>query len=137
MKAIVYNEYGSPDVLKLGELDKPTPKDNEVLIRVRATTVNFGDTMARNFKAVSPREFNMPFILWLLTKIAFGLQKPNITVLGSELAGDVEAVGKNVTRFKKGDPVFGYPGSNFGAYAEYICMPENGTLAHKPTNLDY
>lgn len=137
MKAIVYNEYGSPDVLKLSELDKPTPKDNEVLIRVRATTVNFGDTMARNFKAVSPREFNMPFILWLLTKIAFGLQKPNITVLGSELAGDVEAVGKNVTRFKKGDRVFGYPGSNFGAYAEYICMPENGTLAHKPVNLGY
>jgi len=135
MKAIVCKEYGTPDVLQLKEVTKPTPKDNEVLIRVHATSVNFGDLMARNFKVVSPRKFNMPFLLWLLTKISFGLRKPNI--LGSELAGKVEAVGEEVKRFKKGDQVFGYLGPNFGAYTEFICLPESGTVALKPSNLSY
>jgi NADPH:quinone reductase-like Zn-dependent oxidoreductase len=137
MKAIVYTEFGTPDVLQLKEVVKPTPKDNEVLIRVHATSVNFGDLMARNFKAVSPRKFNMPFLFWLPSKITFGLRKPNITILGSELAGEIEAVGKDVKRFKKGDQVFGYPGLSFGAYAEYVCMPEAGTVALKPSNLSY
>ncbi len=137
MKAIVCTEYGTPDVLQLKEVVKPTPKDNEVLIRVYATSVNFGDLMARNFKAVSPRKFNMPFLFWLLAKISFGLRKPNITILGSELAGEIEAVGKDVNRFKKGDRVFGYPGQSFGAYAEHICLPESGTVALKPVNLSY
>lgn len=137
MKAIVCTEFGTPDVLQLKEVVKPTPKDNEVLIRVHAASVNFGDLMARNFKAVSPRKFNMPFIFWLPSKIAFGLRKPNITILGSELAGQIEAIGKDVKRFKKGDPVFGYPGLSFGAYAEYACLPEEGCLAIKPANMTY
>ena len=137
MKAIVNTEYGSPDVLQLKEVAKPTPKDNEVLIRIYATTVNFGDLMARNFKAVSPRKFNMPFPFWLLAKISFGLRKPKITILGSEFAGEVEAVGAAVARFKPGEQVFGYRGQSMGAYAEYVCMPENGVLAIKPANLTY
>ena len=137
MKAIVCAKYGPPEVLQLKEVVKPVPKDNEVLIRVYATSVNFGDLMARNFKAVSPREFNMPFLVWLLAKISFGLRKPNITILGSELAGEIEAVGKDVKRFKKGDQVFGYPGQRFGAYAEYLCMPEDGCIAIKPANMTY
>ena len=87
MKAIVYEKFGPPDVLQLKEVEKPAPKDNEVLIRVRATSVNFGDTMARNFKAITPREFNMPFLFWLLAKISFGLREPKITILGSEFDG--------------------------------------------------
>jgi len=137
MKAIVCMEYGTPNVLQLKEVFKPTPKDNEVLIRVHATSVNFGDLMARNFKAVSARKFNMPVFFWLPAKISFGLRKPNISILGSELAGEIEAVGENVKRFKKGDQVFGYPGMSFGAYAEYLCMPEDGCLAIKPVNMTY
>jgi len=137
MKAIVCTNYGPPEVLQLKEVVKPTPKDNEVLIRVHAASVNFGDLMARNFKAVSPHKFNMPFLFWLPAKISFGLRKPNITILGSELAGEIEAVGKDVKRFRKGNRVFGYPGLSFGAYAEYICLPETGNVALKPANLSY
>jgi NADPH:quinone reductase-like Zn-dependent oxidoreductase len=137
MKAIVYTRFGPPEVLDLQEVETPTPKDNEVLIRVHATSVNFGDTMARNFKAITPGEFNMPFIFWLLAKISFGPSQPKVTVLGSEFAGEIDAIGKDVKRFKKGDQVFGYPGQSFGAYAEYLCMPENGVLAIKPANMTY
>jgi NADPH:quinone reductase-like Zn-dependent oxidoreductase len=137
MKAIVYQEYGSPDVLHVAEIAKPAPKDNEVLIKNYATTVNFGDLMARNYKAISPRQFNMLFPFWLMAKISFGLNRPKNPILGSEFAGQVEAVGGAVTRFKPGDPVFGYLGPSMGAYAEYFCMPENGVLASKPANLTY
>lgn len=137
MKAIVCTEFGAPDVLQLKEVVKPTPKDNEVLIRVHAASVNFGDLMARNFKVVSPHRFNMPFILWLLAKISFGLRKPNITILGSELAGEIEAVGKGVTKFKVGDQVFAHIGMSMGAYAEYVCVSESGTVALKPSNLSH
>ena len=137
MKAIVCTEYGTPDVLQLKEVAKPAPKDNEILIRVYATSVNFGDLMARNFKAVSPREFNMPFVLWLLAKISFGLNQPKISIPGSEFAGEIESVGKTVKRFKPGDQVFGFSSQIFGAYAEYLCLPEDGVLAKKPVNLTY
>ena len=137
MKAIVYTEYGSPDVLHLAEVAKPAPKDNEVLIRVQATPVNFGDLLARNFRAVSPRKFNMPFFFWLPARLAFGVNKPKKNILGSEFAGEVETVGKAVTRFKPGDQVFGYRGQSMGAYAEYLCMPEDGVVAIKPANLTY
>jgi NADPH:quinone reductase-like Zn-dependent oxidoreductase len=137
MKAIVYTEYGPPDVLKLTEVAKPTPKDNEILIKVHATSVKIGDIWARNFKAISPRQFSMPFPLWVLTHIAFGVNKPKINILGAELAGEVEAVGNKVTLFKKGDQVFGYRGPAFGANAEYLCMPENGLVALKPVNMTF
>ncbi|MBX3082438.1 MAG: NAD(P)-dependent alcohol dehydrogenase [Anaerolineae bacterium] len=137
MKAIVYTEYGSPDVLQLNEVTQPTPKDNEVLVKVRATPVNFGDMLARNFKAVTPRNFGMPLFMWLPARLALGFNKPRRHILGSEFAGDVEAVGKSVTRFKVGDPVFGYCAMNFGANAEYLCMPETGVMAIKPTNMSY
>ena len=137
MKAIVYKEYGSPDVLHVEEIVKPTPKDNEVLIKNYATTVNFGDLMARNYKAVSPRQFNMLFLFWLMAKISFGLNRPKNPILGSEFAGEVEAVGSAAKHFKPGDQVFGYLGPGMGAYAEYFCMPENGVVAIKPTNMTY
>lgn len=137
MKAIVCTEYGPPDVLQLREVEKPAPKDNEVLVRIFATSVTYGDLVARNFKAISPRKFNMPFLFWIFAKVAFGLSKPKITVLGSEFAGEIEAVGKDVTRFRKGDQVFGYLGQSMGAYAEYRCLPEDGVLATKPANMTF
>jgi NADPH:quinone reductase-like Zn-dependent oxidoreductase len=137
MKAIVYTEYGPPEVLQLKEVEKPTPKENEVLIRNYAATVNYGDIVARNFKEISPRKFNMPFPFWLITGMSFGFSKPKITILGSEFAGEVEAVGKDVKSIKQGDQVFGYRGQIMGAYAEYLVMPEDGALTIKPTNMTY
>lgn len=132
MKAIVYTEYGPPEVLQLKEVEKPAPKDNEIRIRVHAASVNYGDILARNFRGISPQKFNMPLPLWVITKLLFGVRKPKTTTLGSEFAGEVEAAGKAVKRFKAGDPVFGYTGQSMGAYAEYLCMPENGAVAIKP-----
>ena len=137
MKAIAFTEYGSPDVLKIKEVTKPTPKDNEILVRVYATSVNFGDLMARNFGNITPSEFNMPAPLYLPSRMAFGWNKPKVNVLGSELAGEVEAAGRDVTKFKVGDQVFAYLGMNMGANAEYVCIPESGTVALKPSNLTY
>jgi NADPH:quinone reductase-like Zn-dependent oxidoreductase len=137
MKAIVFTEYGSPDVLQLKEVAKPTPKDNEILVRVHATPVNYGDLTARNFANLSSSEFNMPTPLWLPARMSFGWNKPKINILGSELAGEVEAVGKKVKKFKPGDQVFAYTGMNMGANAEYLCLPEAGIVALKPANLTY
>jgi NADPH:quinone reductase-like Zn-dependent oxidoreductase len=137
MKAIICTKYGPPDVLQLQEVAKPTPKKNEVLIRIYATSVNYGDTLARNFKAITPQEFNMPLLFWLLAKISFGLSKPKITILGSEFAGEIEAIGQEVKSFKPGDQVFGFLGQSMGAYAEYVCLPENGCVTIKPTNMSY
>ncbi len=137
MKAVVYTKYGLPDVLKFTEVAKPTPKDNEMLIRVRAVAVNFGDTLARHFNEISPRKFSMPIFFWLPARLVFGLNKPKINILGSEFAGDIEAVGKNVTRFKVGDPVFGYRGPKMGANAEYVCVAESEIVTPKPSNMSY
>jgi len=137
MKAIVFTEYGPPEVLQLKEVGKPAPKNNEIRIRIHATPVSFGDTLVRNFSAVSPRKFHMPFLFWLMGKIYFGFKKPKIAILGSEFSGEVEAVGKDVRRFRKGDPVFGYRGPRMGAYAEYLCIPESGVLALKPANMTF
>ena len=137
MKAVVFTEYGPPDVLKLTEVEKPVPKDNELLIRVYATPVNYGDTSARNFANISAREFNMPLLFWLPARFAFGFRKPKNPVLGSELAGEVEATGKDVKKFKKGDKIFAYRGMKMGANAEYLCMPEEGVVAIKPSNMTY
>ena len=137
MKAIEYTEYGSPEVLHLTEVTKPAQKDNEILIRVRATSITVGDLWARNFKEISPRNFSMPLLLWLPARMFFGISKPRISILGSEFAGDVEAVGRDVTRFKAGDAVFGYRGQSMGANAEYLCMPEDGMVTIKPINMTY
>ena len=137
MKAIICTKYGPPAVLQLQEIEKPAPKDNEILIRIYATSVNYGDLVARNFKEISPRKFNMPFLLWLFSKMYFGISKPKITVLGSEFAGQIEAAGKDVKSFKPGDQVFGYRGQSMGAYAEYLNLPENGVVAIKPANMTY
>jgi len=137
MKAVVYEEYGSPEVLQLKEVDKPAPKNNEILIKIHATSVNYGDTLARNFGNTPSSKFNMPFLFYFPARMAFGFSKPKIQTLGSELAGAIEAIGKDVKRFKKGDQVFGYRGSSMGANAEYICMPEDGLVALKPVNMSY
>jgi len=130
MKAIVYTKYGPPDVLKLAEVAKPTPKDNEVLIKVHATSVTTGDCNARGFVFV-PRGFG------LISRLMFGYRKPRKTILGVEVAGEIEAVGKDVKLFRKGDQVFGIDGVRLGAYAEYKCMPEEGGLTTKPANLTH
>lgn len=137
MKAIVHTEYGSPDVLHLDDVEKPTPKDNEILIKVFATPVNYGDTTARNFANIPASKFNMPALLWFPSLLVFGIKKPKNPILGSELAGEVEAIGKAVTKFKKGDQVFAYTGMKMGANAEYICMPEGGMVGLKPDNMSY
>ena len=135
MKAIVYTEYGAPDVLHLAEVETPAPQGSEILIRVSAASVGFGDLMARNFGNISAGAFNMPAILYFPARVAFGWRKPKKPILGSEFAGTVAAVGAAVTRFKPGDAVFGYRGPNMGAYAEYLSMPEDGIVALKPVNL--
>jgi NADPH:quinone reductase-like Zn-dependent oxidoreductase len=135
MRASILTQFGPPEVLQVREVEKPRPKDREVLIRIQATPVSFGDTLVRDFASVTPARFNMPGLFWLIGKLAFGFRKPKVGVLGSEFAGEVEAVGRRVARFKKGDAVFGYRGPRMGAYAEYMCMPEKGVISAKPANL--
>ncbi len=137
MKATIYTEYGSPDVLKLKEVEKPTPKDNEVLIRIYASNINYGDLTARNFANIPARKFNMPMLLLFPAKMAFGLKEPKKQILGSEFSGKIEAVGKDVKQFKVDDEIFAYNGMNMGGNAEYICMPENGMIGLKPNNMSY
>jgi NADPH:quinone reductase-like Zn-dependent oxidoreductase len=124
MKAAVHTRYGPPDVVRIAEVEKPTAKDNEVLVKVHATTVNRTDSGLRAAK---------PFINRFFT----GLSRPRVTVLGNEFAGEVEAVGSGVTSFEVGDRVFGYNGSRFGAHAEYLAIPEDGSLATMPANVTY
>lgn len=130
MKAAIYKQYGAPEVLQLAEVPKPLPKDNEILVKVRATTATRGDSRMRSF--------TVPRGQWLLARLYLGITGPKRRILGMELAGDVEAAGKAVSRFKPGDPVFGSTfAANFGGYAAYKCLPENGVVTVKPANLTY
>ena len=129
MQAIICIKYGPPEVLQLKEVEKPVPKDNEVLIKVHATTVTAAD--------VRIRSFTVPASIWLPVRIVLGLRKPQKAVLGVELAGQIETVGKAVKLFQPGDSIFAATLMNFGAYAEYTCLPEEGAIALKPTNLTY
>lgn len=124
MKAITYTQYGLPDVLQLKEVAKPTPKDHEVLVRIKATAVNSGDIRLRKADPFAVRFF-------------FGLLKPKVNILGSVFSGEVESAGRLVKRFKAGDNVFGHTDMRFGAYAEYITVPESGSLSLKPDNISH
>ncbi len=137
MKAIVYEEYGTPDVLHIKEVQKPVPKNNEILIRIHATSVNFGDLIARKIKYITHRDFHMPAFFLLMAKLDFGPGKPKRKILGSEFSGIIEDTGQEVNRFKKGDEVFGYLGQKMGAYAEYVILPEDGTVAIKPPGISF
>lgn len=129
MKAVAATAYGSPDVLRIVDVQKPVPRAHEVLIKVRATTVTAGDWRIRSLTV--PRGFK------LLTRLLFGLTRPRQPILGTELAGEIEAVGESVTRFEVGDAVFAYSDARMGGHAEYKTMPEDGAVAHKPSTLTF
>lgn len=129
MKAIVYYRYGPPEVLHLAEVPRPMPRDDEVLVRVRATTVSAPDFRCRSF--------TVPRTYWAPARLALGVFKPRQPILGAELSGEIEETGKDVTRFKPGDQIFAATIGRFGGYAEYACLPENGVIALKPANMTY
>lgn len=129
MKAVVYEKYGPPEVLQLKEIEKPTPKPNEVLIKIHATTVTSGDWRVRSLTV--PTGFS------LIMRLVFGVSRPKQPILGTELAGVVESMGNEVKKFKVGDDVFAFSDAAMGCHAEYKCMPEAGALAKKPSNLSF
>lgn len=129
MKAILYQQYGPPDVLQMADIAKPIPKPNEILIKTYATTVTSGDWRVRSLTA--------PVGFGWMTRLVFGVSRPRQPILGSELAGVVESVGEAVSRFKVGDAVFAFSDARMGCYAEYKCMPQDGAVACKPLGLSY
>lgn len=129
MKAFVYRRYGGPDVVELAELPRPVPRANEVLVKILATTVTSGDWRVRTL--------HVPTGLGLVARLAIGFTRPRQPIMGSEMAGTIESVGKDVTRFRVGDEVFGFPGGAMGCHAQYRTMPEDGRIARKPANLSF
>lgn len=129
MKTIIAKRYGTPEVLEIVEVEKPTPQAHEVLIRIYATTVTSGDWRVRSL--------NVPIGFGLVSRLVFGISRPRQPILGSELAGEIVSVGKYVTNFKVGDHVFAFSGASMGCYAEYKCMPESGAVVLKPANLTF
>ena len=136
MKAIVCTKYGPPEVLQLQEVEKPTPRDNEVLVKIHAAAVTVSDCIVRSGK--------VNLLLWIPMRIFVGFRRPRKPILGFELAGEIEAIGKDVKRFRKGDQVFAFTGKSFGAYAEYKClredglyMPKDSIIALKPSNVTF
>ena len=130
MKAIVYERYGSPDVLQVKEIEKPAPEDDEILVKIHAAEVTKADCEMRSFN------FQVKWF-WLPLRFALGLTKPKKQVLGGYFAGEVKSVGKDVSKFKKGDQIFGTTRLRLGAYGEYLCLPANYTLVPKPHNLSF
>lgn len=135
MRAVVYDEYGPPEVLNEKEIPAPLPGKGEVLVKVHATTVNFGDLFARDLKNKTRKDFHMPSILFPMVKLSFGIKKPKVRILGSEFSGVVESVGEGVTKFKVKDEVFGYTGQKMGAYAEYLTISHKKMIGLKPRNM--
>ncbi|MCF7755466.1 NAD(P)-dependent alcohol dehydrogenase [Paenibacillus xylanexedens] len=129
MRAIICTKYGSPDVLQLKDIAKPSPKDHEIQIKIHATTVTSGDCRVRGS--------NVPFLYWVPMRLFLGFRKPRNSVLGVELAGEVTAIGKEVKQFKLGDQVYAINGLSFGAHAQYICLSEEDPVALKPLNATY
>jgi len=129
VKAVIWTRYGPPDVLQLRDIEKPTPRDNEVLIKIVATSVFAGDC--------EMRRFDFPISFWLPLRLMFGLIKPRVKILGQEFSGEIEAVGKEVKQFRQGDRVFAPTDAGFGAYAEYICLPATHTISIKPANMTF
>jgi NADPH:quinone reductase-like Zn-dependent oxidoreductase len=129
MKAIVCTKYGPPEVLQLREVIKPLPADDEILIKIHATTVTVADYRVRSF--------TIPPSFWIPARLMLGLRRPRKAILGAELSGEVESTGKDVTLFKKGDEIFAATLMNFGAYAEFTCLPQAGAVSLKPANISY
>jgi 2-desacetyl-2-hydroxyethyl bacteriochlorophyllide A dehydrogenase len=127
MKAVIWTRYGPPDVLQLREVEKPIAKRDEVLVKIAASSVFAGDC--------EMRRFDFPISFWLPLRLMFGIFKPRIRILGQELAGQIEAVGKDVKQFRKGDLVFAPTEASFGAYAQYICLPAKHAISIKPENM--
>jgi NADPH:quinone reductase-like Zn-dependent oxidoreductase len=129
MKAIICTKWGPPEVLQFKNVEKPVPKDNEILIKIHAATVTAGDCELRSLK------FSLG--LKILARLGFGFRGPRKKILGQELSGEIESVGKDVKLFKKGDQIFAHAGFGMGAYAEYACLSEKGLIAKKPSNMTY
>jgi NADPH:quinone reductase-like Zn-dependent oxidoreductase len=134
---MVCTKYGPPQVLQLRDVPTPIPKDQQIRVRVRATSVGYGDLTIRDFGAITPRKFHMPFVFWVIAKLYSGIGRLRTSILGSEFAGVVDSIGKAVTTFAPGDEVFGYLGQRMGADAEYLCMPEDGCVTRKPATMTF
>jgi NADPH:quinone reductase-like Zn-dependent oxidoreductase len=131
MKAIIYEKFGPPEVLQIKQIEKPNPKDDEILIKIFATSVHRGDSRMRSL--------DLPIPLWqkIMARLFLGIRKPRRKILGMELAGEIEEIGKNVQKFRKGDLIFASTEMTFGTYAEYKCMKDNGVIAIKPNNMSF